>query len=209
MNINKLRFVETPSCSLEESKNTLREYAKKRRANNENRDLKEALLIKNFFKIFGALQEEILQKEGAGTHLNVFTYLSYSLEAPTDKLIDGLLAKGVKVFCPRIQDTFLQAVEYGEDFALNRFGIREPLGEPTTEEMHIVILPLLAVDKSGNRLGYGGGYYDRYLQQHNHAIRIGYCYDFQIVNHVPSTSLDERLDLIVTERRILSPNRQG
>ena len=119
MNTNNLRFVETPPCSVKEEKKALRAYAKKRRACNENRDIKEVQLHKNFFRLFSALQEEILQRKGAGTRLNVFIYLSYSLEAPTDKLIESLQSLGVHVFCPRICGKDLQAVEYGEDFTLN------------------------------------------------------------------------------------------
>ena len=208
MYTNNLRFVETPPCSVEEEKKALRAYAKKRRACNENRDIKEAQLYKNFFRLFAALKEEIWQRKGAGTRLNVFIYLSYSLEAPTDKLIEGLQNLGVRVFCPRICAKELQAVEYGEDFALNTLGIREPLGLPSEEGMDIAVLPLLAVDEEGNRLGYGGGYYDRYLQNHGGVTRVGYGYDFQVVGHVPHTDADEKVEFIVTEKRILSPNQK-
>ena len=208
MNTNNLRGVETPPCSVEEEKKALRAYAKKRRACNENRDIKEAQLYKNFFRLFAVLKEEIQQKKGAGTRLNVFIYLSYSLEAPTDKLIEGLQNLGVRVFCPRICARDLQTVEYGEDFTVNTLGIREPLGLPSEEEMDIAVLPLLAVDENGNRLGYGGGYYDRYLQNHSAVTRVGYGYDFQIMGQVPHTDTDERVDFIVTDKRILSPNRK-
>lgn len=209
MNTNKFAFVETPSLSVEESKKRLRDYAKQRRAQNENRDIKEECLVKNFFKLYAAVGEEILQNKGAGTRLNVFTYLSYSLEAPTDKLIDGLALQGARIYAPRIGNCELQAVECGEDFSVNAYGIREPIGNPSQEEMDIAILPLLAVDERGNRLGYGGGYYDKYLKKHPQAVRIGYCYDFQIYSNVPFEEWDMRLDYIVTERRILAPKRKG
>ena len=209
MNTNKFAFIETPSLSVKESKKRLRDYAKQRRAQNENRDVKEGLLLKNFFKLYAAIEEEILQSKGAGTRLNVFTYLSYSLEAPTDKLIDGLVLQGARIYAPRMENGDLQAVECGEDFSVNAYGIREPIGNPSQEEMHVAILPLLAVDAHGNRLGYGGGYYDRYLQKHSQMVRIGYCYDFQVHSNVPFEEGDMRLDYIVTERRILAPKRKG
>lgn len=209
MNTNNFAFVETPSLSVEENKKRLRDYAKKRRAQNENRDIKEERLLKNFFKLYAAVSEEILQSKGAGARLNVFTYLSHSLEAPTDKLIKGLALQGAKIYAPRIDNGEMTAVACGEDFSVNRYGIREPLGEPSQEEMQIVVIPLLAVDEHGNRLGYGGGYYDRYLQKHPQAVRVGYCYDFQIQKCVPSTEQDMRLDFIVTEKRILAPKRKG
>ena len=94
-------------------------------------------------------------------------------------------------------------VAYGDDFTLNERGIREPVGEETDEEMDFVITPLLAVDKRGNRLGYGGGYYDRYFAENKNAVRIGYCYDFQIVKSVPNTSADIPLQYIVTDKQVL------
>jgi 5-formyltetrahydrofolate cyclo-ligase len=209
MNTNNLRFVETPPSSVEEEKKALRAYAKKRRACNENRDIKEEGLYKSFFKLFAALQAEITQRKGAGTRLNVFIYLSYSSEAPTDKLVEGLQSLGIRVFCPRMRERELQAVEYGEDFTLNALGIREPIGTPSEEEMDVVLLPLLAVDVDGNRLGYGGGYYDKYLRTHGEAVRVGYGYDFQVMGRVPHTDKDEKVDFIVTEKRILSPQRKG
>ena len=208
MNTNRFTFVETPPCSVEERKKQLREYAKKRRAQNENRDIKEEYLVKNFFKLYAAVSEEILQGKGAGTRLKVFTYLSYSLEAPTDKLIDGLKGRA-EIYAPRIEGKELVTVKCEEDFSLNSYGIREPVGAPSEEEMQIIILPFLAVDEGGNRLGYGGGYYDRYLQKHPQAVRVGYGYDFQIVDCVPATEQDMRIDFIVTEKRILAPKRKG
>ena len=209
MYTNKLRFVETPSNSVDENKRRLREYAKQRRACNENRDVKEERLSCNFFKVFDALCGEKEQRTGACTRLNVFIYLSYSSEAPTDNLIEGLLSAGHRVFCPRIQDGQMLAVEYTEDLSVNALGIREPIGTAYQGEMDIVVTPLLAVDEAGNRLGYGGGYYDRYFQTQKHAKRVGYCYDFQIINNVPQTEKDVKLNVIVTDKRILFCKTEG
>lgn len=207
MYTNNLRFVEPSFSDVAERKTALRDYVKKRRAVNENRDVKEAAAIQNFIKIFSVLEEEIQQTKGAGTRSNVFCYLSYSSEMPTDKLIETLQNRGCNLYCPKLENGEMLAVAYGEDFSLNRMGIREPIGSPATEPMDVVILPLLAADEHGNRLGYGGGYYDRFLQNQNQAKRVGLCYDFQIVREVPHTAADMPLDVCVTDRRILYPNR--
>ena len=86
---------------------------------------------------------------------------------------------------------------------LNERGIREPVGEETDEEMHFAIVPLLAVDRQGNRLGYGGGYYDRYFAKYKSTVRIGYCYDFQIMQSVPHTETDVPLEYIVTDKQVV------
>lgn len=193
----KLHFVETDG---ETEKSVLRSYAKSRRAQNENRDMKERLLIANALSLLDGLKSKTA---GAGTRLKVFVYLSYSSEAPTDNLVEALREQGYFIYCPRVEGKRLAMVAYGDDFTLNERGIREPVGEETDEEMDFVITPLLAVDKRGNRLGYGGGYYDRYFAENKNAVRIGYCYDFQIVKSVPNTSADIPLQYIVTDKQIL------
>ena len=197
---NKLHFVVDGTERLEDRKENLRKYAKARRADTVNRDVKETLLIENFFKaVFGEEAESV----GAGTRRTFFIYLSFSSEAPTDKLIERLVAAGHTVYCPRLENGEMRAVLYGEEFALSNYGIREPLGEIFEGDPDFVITPLLAVDKRGNRLGYGGGYYDKYLSAHKKSKRVGYCFDFQILESVPYGAKDERLEIVVTDKRIL------
>ena len=203
MNKTGLRFLTgTDGKTIEEQKASLRAYMKERRGNNENRDLKERLLIENFY------QAIFLGKEVPGARLSVFVYLAFSSEAPTDGLIEKLLADGHSVYCPRIVDGEMQAVRYGEDFSLSDYGIREPIGESCLQDLDVAVLPLLAVDKHGNRLGYGKGYYDRYLKAHKKTKRIAYAFDFQLVQKVPHTDFDEAADVVVTDKQILYCNRE-
>lgn len=197
---SKFKIVEKEETDLRERKKRLRAHMKKRRADNENRDMKERLLIENTFRLLDKIQ-------GAGTPRTVFCYLSYSSEAPTDGLMEALRESGFEVYCPRVEGKEIVPVLLGEDISLSSLGIREPIGEAYTGEMDIVILPLLAVDEKGNRLGYGGGYYDRYLSKHGQAKRIGYCFDFQVLPFLPSEETDERLDYIVTDKRVIKTQR--
>lgn len=174
---------------------------KKCRAENSNRDVKETSLIDNLFKM--VFQET----EWAGAKRTFFIYLSFGLEAPTDKLIARLKEEGHVVCCPRIEDGEMIAVLHGEEFALSGYGIYEPLGEIFQGEIDFAIIPFLAVDEKGNRLGYGKGYYDRFLKNVN-AKRIAYGYDFQIVSSVPCEAWDERMDCIVTDEKILRIGQQ-
>ena len=103
----------------------------------------------------------------------------------------------------------MAAVEYGEDFALSDLGIREPLGERYDGRMDVAIVPMLAADEQGGRLGYGGGYYDRYLSAHTETWRLGYGFDFQIVRQVPTEEHDVRLDGVITDKRIVWTNARA
>jgi 5-formyltetrahydrofolate cyclo-ligase len=199
MHTTKLRFVETGDVSLPERKDNLRTYMKKRRADNENRDVKENLLCQNVCSVL----DEFEKKAGAGTRRNVFVYLAHSSEAPTDKLIEVLQEKGFSLFCPKVENGEMQAVAFGEDFTISHMGIREPVGEALKGAPDYVITPLLAADEKGNRLGYGKGYYDRYLAKYSTAVRIGYAFDFQILHEVPTNERDEKLDVLVTDKRVV------
>ena len=199
MNTTKLRFVETEEKPLVERKKALRAYMKTRRADNENRDVKEALLCQNLCGVLADFEKTA----EAGTRRNVFVYLSFSSEAPTDKLIDLLKEKGFAVYCPRIEGEEMVASFYGEDFTLSHMGIREPVGEAFKAAPDYIVAPLLAADEKGNRLGYGKGYYDRYFAKYPTAKRIGYAFDFQILREVPCDRQDERLDVLVTDKRVV------
>lgn len=198
---NKLRFVSTDNPNIETRKKSMRQRMKERRANNENRDVKEILLTENFLKAVEDLK-------GAGTRLSYFVYLSYSSEAPTDKLIEELLEGGATVYSPRLENNEMQAVLFGEDFSLSPLGIREPIGKSYKADIDVAAVPLLAVDERGNRLGYGGGYYDRYLAAHPKTLKIGYCFDFQVLKEVPSLTTDVSMDVIVTDKRIIICNKE-
>ncbi|MBQ7771021.1 MAG: hypothetical protein IJ373_07540, partial [Clostridia bacterium] len=147
MTTNKLRFVETaPARSKEEiveRKKSLRGYMKERRGENENRDVKESLLIANVLRA--------LEEKGMGTDKDkrAFVYLSFSSEAPTDKLIESLLERGWRVYCPRVEEKQMVAVEYDEDLSLSAFCIREPLGLAYDGGVDVAIVPMLAVDEQG------------------------------------------------------------
>ncbi len=80
-----------------------------------------------------------------------------------------------------------------------KFGIPEP-EDPVfaPEELDLIIMPGVAFDRAGHRLGRGGGFYDRLLPQY-HATRLGICFEFQCLESIPSESHDCNVDLLITE----------
>lgn len=162
------------------------------RAGVDNRDAKEENLQAHTFSFL----EQERAKTGGKT---AFVYLSFSSEADTDGLIDKLIQCGYQIYCPKTENGVMTAVRYGEDFTLSKFGTREPIGETLNTAPDYVIVPLLAVDKQGNRLGYGKGFYDAYLRKYPSAKRIGYCFSCQIREAIPHTEEDEKLQILVSE----------
>ncbi len=191
----KFTFVQSEQKSVDERKKNLRKRMKEARAAVDNKDVKERLLIEHFFAL--------LKESGKMDAEKFFVYMSYSSEARTDGLIERLQAEGKKVYAPCIDGREMRLVLVGEDFTLSEKGIREPIGEAYEGEIDVVVLPLLAVDKQGYRLGYGGGYYDRFLQQHTESFTVGYAYDVQVVEEVPKDEWDKKVHAVVTDKRIL------
>ena len=84
--------------------------------------------------------------------------------------------------------------------------ILEPTGgQIVTANEGLMLMPGLAFDLQGNRVGYGAGYYDRYLEKYDSSklYKVAYAFDFQIVDHILAEEHDRRVDAVVTDRRIL------
>ena len=113
---------------------------------------------------------------------------------------------GFRIVLPRVEGDTLVFSEVLPDTAFTRgsFGIREPSPEALRiprEDIRIMCLPGLAFDRKGGRIGYGKGYYDRYLsgaKREDLPLLIGTCYDFQLLDRVPQSPSDRRADYLVT-----------
>ena len=105
-----------------------------------------------------------------------------------------------KIILPTVVGDDIIPVEYGKDtaFAVGDFNILEPQNEPYTGGFDLIVVPGVAFDRKGNRLGRGRGYYDRFLCQHLDVKRIGICFDFQCVDEVPAEPFDIRMDEVLT-----------
>ena len=121
----------------------------------------------------------------------VMLYCSLPDEVDTHGLIDTLYGEG---------KTVVLRVYHGAD-SLRRgaFDILEPVGERFTdyESIDLAVIPGMAFDDSGHRLGRGKGYYDRFLVNLPHCYKIGMCFDFQRVEHVPCESTDIAVDEVI------------
>ena len=149
---------------------------------------------------------------------NIMLYLDFNNEVSTDSLIKKLLNLGKIVSSPitlkeerklipsQITD-LKNGIQYGA------YNIREPKPECSPainiKDLDVVIVPAVAYDKNCYRLGYGGGFYDRFLENlRKDAVTIGIAFDLQIFDEVPKEPHDAQLDYIVTESRILTPNKK-
>ena len=123
-------------------------------------------------------------------------------------ILDFLEKKNFKVSLPIIKkDNQMNFYRWSrkDPLKINKFGIPEPLSSKVFYP-DILLVPLVAYDSSLNRLGYGGGYYDRYIEKIEKikkVIKIGLAFSFQKISSIPTNQYDKRLDFIVTEKEIL------
>lgn len=122
----------------------------------------------------------------------VALYMDLPGEAGTAILLNDAWKQGKSVYLPRITNAQRREMEFYACASLGElqggpYGLREPGGSRLAANADLLIMPGLAFDLEGNRLGYGCGYYDRFLQSHADfaPLRIGLCHDCQILNHVP------------------------
>ncbi len=150
-----------------------------------------------------AITKRLVESDEYKTCKSVFCYLSYKTEAETDVFIKKALEDGKMVALPYVADKEnMYFIEVGslEGLVKNSYGIYEPafdkskIKTPTSDSL--IIVPGLAFTKDGFRLGYGGGYYDRYLSKYS-AKTIGICFEEQLVESLPLSTFDKRLDGVV------------
>jgi 5-formyltetrahydrofolate cyclo-ligase len=146
------------------------------------------------------------------TGSRLLVYVSKEPEVETRGLIQQLLAMGRQVCVPWFDGAKKQYVasalaDFALDLAAGRFGILEPKPEAARpvacDQIDAALVPGLAFDETGNRLGRGMGYFDRLLRDVR-GVKIALAYDFQLLSEVPVEVYDTPVDFIVTEKRVLN-----
>lgn len=126
----------------------------------------------------------------------VMLYVSYRAEFPTRALLDALYARG-PVAVPRITgEGVMEAAAYTGALVDGPFGI--PTATGPCIEVATAVVPGLAFDPNGGRLGYGGGYYDRWLTEHSGVVPVGLCFASQRIAEVPTAAHDVRMSQVIS-----------
>ena len=165
------------------------------------------------------IRERVLQMDLVQQAKTVFIYIDFRSEVQTRSLIQTLMEMGKKVVVPvtlvKEKDLLPVAIcDLENDLAPGYASIPEPVeairqsNYVAPETIDLILLPGSVFDERGGRMGYGGGFYDRFVSNKAHqAHRIGLCYEVQVVEKAPLQQHDELLDGIVTEKRILQTSR--
>lgn len=136
----------------------------------------------------------------------IYSYMAIGSEVDTIDLISDFIRMGKKVAVPKVEDDEIAFYEIQsiKDCRPGEFGILEPASyKAPADEPGMILLPGLAFDAKGSRLGYGGGYYDKYLKAHPDDPCVALAYELQILEDLPREEHDKPVDYIVTPERII------
>ena len=133
---------------------------------------------------------------------NIMCYYSFGSEVST---LEYFSDNSKNWYLPKISDNDLLVCPYCSDFVENKYKINEPNSKPVDETViDMVIIPALVADKNGYRIGYGKGYYDRFLKKLSECVcKVVLVYSELLINDVHPDAFDEKCDYIVTEKNML------
>ena len=188
-----------PSHHLKRRKKALRALVKARR---------EALTPPERTEKSAAITERLLALPEVEAARTVMLFWSFGSEVATAAMVERLSAAGKKLALPRIEGSDIVAAAYrpGDPVDEAWFGAKEPLGTEvvTPSEIDVVVAPGLVFDRSGHRVGYGGGFYDRFLGRvRPDAFKVAVGFGLQVVDEVPRRGGDVPVDAIVTEEETI------
>ena len=139
-------------------------------------------------------------------------YMPINNEVDVPAIAEEARRQGKRLWLPRVDGETMDFFRYDEDTVLvtGSYDIMEPDSDEMLEpdENTLIIMPGAVFSESRDRIGYGGGYYDRYLEKYPQCITAAVCYDFQILESIPSEEHDRKPDAIVSEKRIIASDDQ-
>ena len=146
---------------------------------------------------------------------NIFIYISYDSEINTKEIINKALIDNKKIYVPRTEfkTRLMDAVEIIslDNLIESEYGILEPSIEEShiePNELDLIVVPGVAFDRNGGRIGYGAGFYDRYFKKINKdnikkIQKLALAYDFQILENIPMNEHDVPIRYIITEKEFI------
>ena len=168
----------------------------------EVRAKKRAFTAQQLEEMSVGVVERLLRNPHFASARTVLLYHSLPDEVCTHRLLDSL--KGKTVLLPKVTgDSTMELRLYTSpcDLATGAFGIEEPVGAAFADygAIDVAVVPGMAFDAQGHRLGRGRGYYDRLLAQMPSVYKIGLCFGFQLLDNVPSEATDIVMDEVVSK----------
>lgn len=152
------------------------------------------------------IKEKLMETKYYKECEKIFIYIGFGSEINTYEYIQDFFKDNKRIFVPRtnIKNKTMEAVEINDlnNLEKNKYGILEPSLDKEQidkNEIELIILPGVAFDKVGGRIGYGGGYYDKFLKNvSSKAIKVALAYDLQVLDKIPMEEHDIKYDYLIT-----------
>jgi 5-formyltetrahydrofolate cyclo-ligase len=180
----------------------------KRRLRREVVERRDALSADERASRSDRIVDRLLALPEVGAARTAMAYWAFGSEVETATLIERWCAAGLRVALPRISGNEIEAVAYrpGDAVRETGFGAMEPSGGDVVApaEVDVVVVPGVAFDRAGHRVGYGGGFYDRFLPATAPgALAVAVAFALQVVDEVPRGGADRGVHAIVTEDEVI------
>lgn len=165
------------------------------------RERKRAMTEEEIVERSNALAEKFYNSPAYQAASTIYGYLPYNQEVRTVPMLQRALDEGKRVAVPKVYGEEMRFI-YLEDLtqvSKGYAGIPEPIADaPVAEDQQaLVLMPGLAFDPQGHRIGYGGGFYDRFLAKEPHHPTLALCYEFQMQAHLDTEEFDIPVDTIL------------
>ena len=165
------------------------------------REQKKAMSLEEIEARSARLGELFAQTEAYKNAKTVYGYMPYNQEVRTIPILERAIADGKKVAVPKVYGDTMRFI-YLEDLSQvekSEMGIPEPIADAPVadDKTALVLMPGLAFDKEGHRIGYGGGFYDKFLMAEPDHPTVALCYEFQMFAHLDTEEFDIPVDLVL------------
>lgn len=162
---------------------------------------KRAMTEEDILRRSEILAEKFARSNAYRAAKTIYGYLPYNQEVRTVPMLRRALEEGKRVAVPKVYGDDMKFI-YLDDLsqvAKGYAGIPEPVadGPVAQDETALVLMPGLAFDRAGHRIGYGGGFYDKFLAREPHHPTVALCYDFQVMDRLETEEFDIPVDLVI------------
>ena len=166
------------------------------------REKKRAMCEDTIIRASRSLGEKFAACKQYQAAKTIYGYLPYNQEVRTVPMLEQALADGKQVAVPKVYGDTMRFIYLTDLTRVEKspMGIPEPIddGPVADDPTALVLMPGLAFTAAGERMGYGGGYYDKFLAQEPDHPTVALCYDFQLVESLPTNDYDIPVDLVLT-----------
>ena len=162
---------------------------------------KRAMTEEDILRRSAVLAEKFARSDAYRAAKTIYGYLPYNQEVRTVPMLQRALDEGKRVAVPKVYGDDMKFI-YLDDLsqvAKGYAGIPEPVADgPVAQDgTALVLMPGLAFDRAGHRIGYGGGFYDKFLAREPHHPTVALCYDFQVMDRLETEEFDIPVDLVI------------